>query len=830
MQLKHSEAEFIEAPELQRGRAPYFRRGFELADAPTRAVLRITALGVFEPWLNGVRVGDEILAPGWTSYRHRLLVSTFDVTTSVHAGENVVGAILGNGWACGRLGWDGLSAVYRDAPALYLTLDLEFADGRRESIVSGPDFRVATGAILADDLYDGEDYDARLEPVGWSAPGFDASAWSPAVVTEWPKASLVDRVAEPVRETQTVAPVTISTAPSGATIVDFGQNLAGWIRIRVTGSSGTRITLRHGELLTPDGELETANLRTAKATDRYTLAGDTVEHWQPRFTFHGFRYAEVSGWPGELGPDDLEAVVIHTDMRRTGWFETSDPLLNRLHENAVWGMRGNFIGLPTDCPQRDERLGWTGDINAFGPTAAFLYDVRGILGSWLADVAAEHADRGYVPWYVPAITAKRQAPTALWGDVVISLPWALYREYGDVDILSALYPTMVGFLEQVLENVDADGIWSRGFQFGDWLDPDAPEGRSDLAKANPALVATAYLYRTTNELARIAELLGHDEDAARFQRLHENTGAAFRREFVTPSGRVVDEAPTSYALAIVFGLLDEPQAVRAGDRLVTRVADAGFTISTGFAGTPHILDALVQTGHADVAYRLLLQQRSPSFFYPVTSGATTIWERWDAVRADGTLHPSSMTSLNHYAFGSVADWMHRTIGGLSALAPGYSRVRIAPQLTEAITSASVRHDTARGLVEVSWTRDASLFDLEVTLPDGVTALVTLPDHPESSELEIGSGTHLWSYELPHEEPRSFGLDSTTGDVGRSAERWAALFGVLKQHFPMLPDELAIPPLITAPQAQSTVADMLEHIPWTTPEAVADVERVLQSMS
>ncbi|MRX45218.1 alpha-L-rhamnosidase [Agromyces kandeliae] len=820
-------ARFIGAPEALGDAAPYLRFAFTLEEQPVAATLRTTALGIVEPWLNGARVGDELLAPGWTSYRHRVIVSDHDVTEAIHAGENVVGAIVGRGWAAGRLGWDGAAQYYTDRPAAWIELRLEFADGSQRTIDSSDRFRVATGAVLADDLYDGETYDARLEPTGWCAPGFDDSAWVPAEEREWDLATLEPRTAEPIRATEVLHPVEITTSASGARIIDFGQNISGWVRLRVDGPSGTELTLRHGELLTPDGELETVNLRSAQAVDRYVLAGSVVEQWEPRFTFHGFRYAEITGWPGALAPEDVDAVAIHTDMTRTGWLETSDELLNKLHANTVWGMRGNFVGLPTDCPQRDERLGWTGDVNAFGPTAAFLYDVRGVLSSWLADVAAEQTELGYVPWYVPQITGRTQAPTALWGDVVVSLPWAMYQEYGDLDLLDQSYPSAVAFVDQVEELLDDKGLWSNGYQFGDWLDPDAPGERPDLAKADRFLVATAYFARVSREIADIASALGRAADAERYRTLSARVRGAFLHEYVAPSGRIVDESPTAYALAIRFGLLEGDRKARAGERLAAKIAESGFRISTGFAGTPHVLDALVETGHADVAYRLLMQQESPSFLYPVTMGATTIWERWDAVRPDGTLHPSAMTSLNHYALGAVADWMRRRIGGLTALEPGYRRVEIAPLPGGGLTSASVSHDTRFGRIEAAWRIDGTAATLTATIPDGVTALVSPPLHPDALTQEVTAGSHTWTYELTVAEMPEFDLDTPISEIVAFPDAWDAAFDAILQHHPFLKDYMPEPPPAGTPEGQMSLRFMLSQIPGSGPTVEADVYRALQ---
>lgn len=797
--------------------AAYVRHEFEATEPPTKATLRSTAIGLVEPHLNGRPIGDEVLAPGWTSYRHRLVVSSNDVTGSIHVGRNVIGAVLGEGWAVGRLGWEEKRNHYSGRLAVWLQLELEYADGRTEVVTSDTRFKASTGGVRANSIYDGEHFDARLEPEGWDRAGFDDSDWGAVETFDWPVDSLVDPVAPPIRRIEELAPVEILTTAAGRTVVDFGQNISGWVRLRVAGPSGTTVTLRHSEVMI-DGEADFATTRTAAATDRYTLRGGETEVWEPRFTFHGFRFVEVDGWPGDLTSDALRAVVVHSDMARTGWLETSNPLLNQLHSNVVWSMRDNFVGVPTDCPQRDERLGWTGDLNAFAPTAAFLYDVRGVLGSWLLDLAVEQQESGSVPWVVPDVLSTPSSPTALWSDVAVSLPWALYREYGDEQILTDAYDSMASFIRQVADLLDGNGLWSSGFQYGDWLDPDAPIDNPGGGKTDRHLVAAAYLCRTTREMADTADLLGRAEDAAEFGALAERVRDAFRNEFVSNTGRVVSETATAYALAITFDILDDAQKAHAGDRLAEIVARAGYRISTGFAGTPLVTDALTVSGHLDEAYLLLLETGCPSFLYPVTMGATTIWERWDSIRPDGSLNPSGMTSLNHYALGAVADWMHRTIGGLNAVEPGYRRMRIAPRPGRYLTSATVRHRTTHGEVLVSWSVEDGIGVVEVTIPDGTTAEVALPLHEDGTTVEIGPGHHRWSYSVDTASARrTLDLDSTLREVAEDPAVWRLFSAAFAGHFPGVPLDA------DAPEAAAmSIRTLLEYIPGASDELRSDL--------
>ncbi|TCR26263.1 alpha-L-rhamnosidase [Streptomyces sp. BK205] len=804
--------------------ASYFRREFILDEAPLRATLRVTALGVVEPHVNGTAIGDEVLAPGWTSYRNRLVVSDYDVTDRLEVGANAFGAIVGDGWAVGRLGWEGKRHHYADRPALFAELILDYSD-RIAVIASGPEFRAAVGGVRGNSLYDGESYDARLEPAGWDRPGFDDTQWESVAVVPWPSESLTPAIAEPIRRVEELAPVEVVSTPSGRTVLDFGQNISGRIRFTVSAEPGTAITLRHAEVMT-DGELDTETLRTAKATDRFIAAGGGPEDWEPRFTFHGFRYVEVDGWPGKVDPDAFRAVVTHSDMRRTGWLETSDALLNQLHSNAVWSMRDNFVGVPTDCPQRDERLGWTGDLNAFAPAAAFLYDVRGVLGSWLRDLAAEQREKGFVPWVVPDVLSTPSSPTALWSDVAVSLPWTLYREYGDESILREAYPSMTAFIRQVAALLDEGGLWSSGFQYGDWLDPDAPMDNPAGGKTDRHLVASAYLCRTTREMADTAQVLGHEADAAEFRALAQRVREAFRREYVTETGRVAGETVTGYALAIAFSILDDAQRRHAGDLLAQKVAKAAYRISTGFAGTPLVTDALSSTGHLAEAYLLLQETGCPSFLYPVMMGATTIWERWDSIRPDGTINPSGMTSLNHYALGAVVDWMHRTIGGLTAIEPGYRRMRIAPLPGGDLTSARLRHATPQGDVEVAWELSGRTVSLAVTVPEHTTAEVVLPLHPDGETHHVAGGAHAWSYELPAGAgPRHFSLDSTLKELADDPAAWRAFTDAFAVHFPGVPLDGAAPEA-----AFMTVETMLGYVPGASPELRADLASALAAVS
>ncbi|MFE4724851.1 family 78 glycoside hydrolase catalytic domain [Microbacterium sp. NPDC056736] len=748
-----------------------------------RARVYATGHGLFQLEINGQRVGDDELAPGWTAYESRMRYTTYDVTELVRAGRNVIGAWLGDGWWRGYLGWGEKKALYGTDLGVLVQLEIDFADGSRQTVASDSEWLAGTGPIRSADLYNGEDYDARAFDPAWSTTDASALGWAPVAVRDLGDVELVAPDGSPVRVVETRAVQDVLTSPSGATILDFGQNLVGRLRITVSGESGTTITLRHAEVL-EHGELSLEPLRGAKATDTYTLAGAGEERWAPRFTFHGFRYAEITGWPGEFDPAAVTAEVIHSDMHRTGWFETDNPLVDRLHENVVWGMKGNFVDIPTDCPQRDERLGWTGDLQVFAPTATYLYDSAGFLVSWLKDLAVEQQKYGGTPMVVPAIVTGYTGPTAGWADAATVVPWTIYQAYGDLGVLETQFDSMVAWVDEVTAAAGADRVWSAGFQFGDWLDPTAPANRPEQAQTYPEIVATAYFARSARIVADAAALLGRAAEAQRYGALADEVKRAFVREYVSGSGRLLSDSATAYALAITFDLLDDAdQRQRAADRLAEIVAGNGYKIATGFIGTPIITDALSATGHAEVAYRLMLQTEAPSWLYTVEQGATTIWERWDSLLPDGTVNPSGMTSFNHYAFGAVADWMHRVVAGLAAAAPGYRRIRVAPQPPRrGLTSASARLETPYGTAAAGWALADGHVRVFATVPVGSTADVVLPS---GRTLEVSAGMYEWTepFEVGPEGVRQFTVDSRMADIADHKPALEVLTGVIAKWVP-----------------------------------------------
>lgn len=739
------------------------------ASAVVRATLYATAVGSYQAAINDVDVDDHVLKPGWTPFDKRTVYDTTDVTPLVHDGVNTLTFRLAGTWATEHFGFrQNAQPRYGEQPRLAAQLLLEHADGSTRWVRSGPEWRGASGPLVGSGLYEGEHYDARLTHV---------YEWAPVRVLDAAPAP-GPRISPPVRRTEERSVIAVLPSERESILLDFGQNLVGRLRIRVSGPRGTTVTLRHAEVL-ENGRLGTRPLRRALSTDTYTLAGTGEEVWEPEFTFHGFRYAEIRGWPGAFDPADVTAVVIHSDMTRTGWFRTSHRLLQRLHDNVVWSLRGNFLSIPTDCPQRDERLGWTGDIQVFAPAAAFLYDVRAFLDSWLRDLAGEQQADGTVPFVVPNVLGLSR-PAAAWGDAAVVVPDVLERVFGDRDTLARQYPSARAWVDLCLRLAGPRRVWEGDFQFGDWLDPTAPPDRPGQALTATGLVATAHLARSARMLARAARILGHDLDAAHYQAAADDVRSAFVREYVTPAGRMLSDTPTAYAMAIVFDLLPDDLRAPAGMRLADLVRENGYRIATGFVGTPLILDALTATGHDMTASRLLLETSCPSWLYPVTMGATTIWERWDSMLPDGSINPGDMTSFNHYALGAVADWLHREVGGLTIVEPGAQRIRIAPRPLPGIDDADVALDSPAGRIEVAWKRVGREIHVRASIPGGVEAEASTPDGPRM----LGAGDHQWTLPAPPPEPLgSVSLDSPLTRVIDDPEALAIVEETLGEHRP-----------------------------------------------
>ncbi|CZR56084.1 related to alfa-L-rhamnosidase [Phialocephala subalpina] len=737
-----------------------FRKSFELKKPIQSARLHITSYGIYEAQINGIKVGDHVLAPGWTAYKYRLNYQTFDATDLVKQGENVIGAEIGEGWYCGRLGFNGgWRCLYGDKISLLAQLEVTYEDGERVLVGTDKTWRTAVGPITSSEIYDGETYDASLEIDGWSTSKFKDDEWATVEELDFPKAKLIAPEGPPVRQTEVVKAKEVIKTPSGKYVVDFGQNLVGWLRVKVSGLKGHTITFTHTEVL-ENGEAATRPLRSCKAQDNLILSGKPIV-WSPKFTFHGFRYVQVDNWPsGERALANLEAIVIHTDMQQTGFFECSEPMVNKLHENIRWGMRGNFVSIPTDCPQRDERLGWTGDIQIFSPTANFLYNTSGMLSGWLKDLAVEqiHDLNGVVSVVVPNILPKEYTmPQAAWSDAAVMTPWDLYTAFGDPEVLRTQYESMKIWLEKGVARQE-NGLWDpAGHQLGDWLDPAAPPSEPGNGKTDPHLVANAYLVHVTHLMVKICKVLGLEE-AARYESQATKLTKLFQDEYTTSNGRLAPDSMTALALAIGFDLFaDEKQLGYAAERLDKIVRASKFKIATGFVGTPLILPVLTRVGKTQLAYRMLLQKRCPSWLYPITMGATTMWERWDSMLPNGSINPGEMTSFNHYALGSVGSWLHSTVGGISPSTPGWNSILFAPIPGGTITSAKTSFLSPYGKVECSWETEKEgsgeggkkKFKMKATVPPNTTAEVKLPGNEEVQK--VGSGVYEFESEYVDDE-------------------------------------------------------------------------------
>lgn len=727
--------------------AAQFRKDFALETAHgtvTRATLRWSALGVCEAWINGFAVSDAVLTPGWTSYEWRVHYTETDVTHLLET-ESTIAMTVGRGWYAGRLGWVP-TARYGTETAAFAELRITYEDGHTQVIATDSTWSAGPGPVLDNDLYDGQTIDARRGATSWRRPESDV-AWGSVRIVDQDPAVLAPDPAPPVRRIDTLRPVAKWHSREGGLILDFGANIVGWLRVQVQGPAGAEIVARHAEVI-QDWELDVRPLRTAVATDRFILSGE-LDTFEPTMTFHGFRYAELTGLPDSLDGANfaVEAVVISSDVRRIGTFECSVPDLNTFHDNVVRGMRGNFVDVPTDCPQRDERMGWTGDISVFAPVAAYLFDVQEMLLDWLRDLELEQRHHGgVVPFVVPdilkyvedpATVPPSGAPAAIWSDASVWVPWALWQAYGEMRVLEQSYWSMATHARCVTAALSPAGTWSNGFQFGDWLDPDAPAEHPEQAKADPYVVATACAYRTLDLVGQTARLLGHQDDADEFEAAAVRIRQGFRRSYLHGE-RITSDCVTVYTLAVVFGLLEHEELVWAGDRLAELVAERGHHIATGFSGTPFVTDALTVTGHIRTAYELLLQRECPSWLYPVTMDATTIWERWDSMLPDGRVNPGDMTSFNHYALGAVADWLHRSIGGLAPHTPGYGTVLIAPIVSEGIDWARASVDTPHGTAKVAWERRESEVHVEVELPASAGGIFRWPGQPD---VDLAAGHH-----------------------------------------------------------------------------------------
>ena len=744
---KEAKTQFIDLTAA--GPAAQFRTTFATKKKVVSARLYATALGIYEAEINGRKVGQDLFAPGWTDYNKRVQYQVYDVTDLINEGPNALGAYLSEGWYAGKVGFTG-RRLYGREPKFLANLVLHYADGKQEVISTGPKWKQAVGPIVQADLQDGENFDARQFQAAWSTPQFDDSSWKPvnSVALTSVKAALVAEQALPVRAFETRLANSVTQPKPGVFVYDFGQNMPGFGRISAKSPSGTTVTLRFAEVLNTDGTLYTDNLRTAKATDSYTFAGLAGgETWQPRFTVHGFRYAEITGWPtGSPSPtkDTLQAIVVHSDIPKTGSFKSSSKMVNQLVSNIDWGQRGNFLSVPTDCPQRDERLGWMGDAQIFARTAARNRDVAAFFTKWLTDVRDAQSPQGAFSDVAPRAGGTGDSSPA-WGDAGVIVPWVMFQEYGDKQLLAASYASMVKWIELIRRN-NPNLLWDKaqGASFGDWL--------SIAADTDKSVLATAFFAYSTDLVSQSAAALGKEADTRTYAQLAEQIRKAFVKAYVDADGRIKSDTQTAYVLALRFDMLPENLRAKATEHLVQNIQAHGNHLNTGFLGVGHLLPALTRFGQLKTAYTLLNNDTFPSWGYSIKYGATTIWERWDGWTDDKGFQSPGMNSFNHYSLGSVGEWLYETVSGISPAMPGYKRIRIAPQPGGGLTEAAAELETPYGKVKSAWSIKKGELRLSVQVPPNTDALVVVPGvllkapreatvGAEPNAFSVGSGSY-----------------------------------------------------------------------------------------
>ncbi len=703
--------------------APLFFKDFSCLSV-RRATLYITSLGVYEAFLNGERVGDFIMAPGWTDYDSRLQVQTYDVTGLIKA-QNQLRVGLGKGWYASRLGWLAQQSGGRPV-ALLAVVRIEKEDGSFLDIPTDDSWTWCPSDVRFSDLYDGETVDARVE----------LTKRQPVLVRALPKDNLICQEGETVTEQETLRPIAAFTTPKGEQVIDFGQNLTGYVSFEVSGREGQEVQIHHAEVLDRDGNFYTDNLRTAKAAFTAVLK-QGANHFKPRYTFYGFRYIRLINWPEAIDPNNFRAIAVNSSLKRTGQFECGSELVNKLYQNILWGQKDNFLDVPTDCPQRDERLGWTGDAQVFIRTAAYNYDVKRFFTKWLHDLKADqHADGG-VTAFVPDVEkhsprAARGLVSAAWGDAACVCPWQLYVSYGDATILAEQYESMRQWVEYMRAHGSSEYLWDDGAHYGDWLGLDAPYG-SYKGSTDENLIACAFFAHSTSLLIRAGQVL--NKDVAQYETLYKGIVDAFQKNHM-PGGVLTCQTQTAHVLALHFGLCEDPDAVAAS--LAELVRSSGH-LTTGFVGTPYLLHALSDHGYTELAYDLLLREAFPSWIFSVKQGATTIWEHWDSIREDGSMWPVDMNSFNHYAYGSVGDWLYGVAAGIKPVesAPAYQAVRICPKPDPRLGFVRASLETPHGRIESAWRYEDGNAVHEISIPDGVEAEVVIGGQSR----RLGSGRY-----------------------------------------------------------------------------------------
>lgn len=731
LQASEWQAKWISTPEsIDKKASPQFRFSFKVKDKVKNARIYATALGLYELHLNGNRVGEEYFTPGWTSYYTRLQYQTYDVTDQIVYGDNEWTALLGNGWYRGNLGWEHQKEIYGNRLGLLAELHLEYQDGTTEVVKTDEAWDVAESAIRESELYHGETVDAQ----------FEVRNWQPVTILNESKEKIVAQENEPVRKINTLPAKELIRTPKGEIVIDFGQNMVGWVEFDIEGKPGQTVEIKHAEVLDSDGNFYTENLRTAKQTNTYILRGEGKETFAPRFSFQGFRYIQLIGFEdGQIQLENFRGIVLHSDMEMTGDFKSSDEMINQLQHNIVWGLKGNFLDVPTDCPQRDERLGWTGDAQMFIRTASYLANVAPFFTKWLRDLEADQREDGAVPFVIPNVLSQIDEPekenqqdsfgSAAWGDAAVINPWTLYIAYGDKRILEEQYDSMKAWISYIKAQGDNPYLWNTGFHFGDWLaldsKPDSYVGATDRA-----YIATAFYAYSTSIVKKTAQILGEEEDYQYYAELEENIVKAFQDEYVTPNGKLSVPTQTAHVLALMFGLVDTHAKKRVVEELEKLLQETDYHLTTGFVGTPYLNHVLTENGLNDAAYTLLFQKDYPSWLYQITKGATTIWEHWDGIKEDGSFWSADMNSFNHYAYGAIGDWLYRKVAGieLDEQVPAFKHFTIQPHIGDGLDWVEATYESMYGEIKSAWRKsEAGGIELEVTVPANTTARVRLLD-------------------------------------------------------------------------------------------------------
>ena len=727
---------------------PIFGKTFALDKKVKKARLYATAHGVYEVTLNGQTVGDYRMAPGWTSYHNRLQYQIYDVTELL-AADNKIEITVGNGWYKGILGFYCQPNQYGTQVGAFTELHVEYEDGSKEVVATDETWSVKTGEIRYSEIYMGETIDTDAPEI----------AEGKAVVKEFDRAVLTAQENEPVRITERISGKELIVTPKGERLVDFGQIITGVVEVHVKGEKGQKIVIRHAEVLDKDGNFYPETLRQAKSIDTFICNGEE-QIFRPHFTFHGFRYICVEGME-EFTTDQFVACVTHSDMEKTGDFNCSNQKINQLQSNITWSQRDNFLDIPTDCPQRDERLGWTGDAQVFSWTAAFNRNTALFYTKWMRDVAAESSLEKGVPHVVPDILG--QYSSSAWSDVAVIVPWVVYQIYGDKGILEENWKCMHEWVDYIKNNCGENGLWQTGFQYGDWLALDKEESADRTGATDKYMIANAYYLYVTELVKKTAEVLGKADEAAKYADLYETTLDAFQREYYTETGRIVSETQTGAILSLYFNLAREKDRKRILNTLLTNIANHKNHLATGFVGTPYICHTLSENGEHEMAATLFMKEDYPSWLYAVNMGATTIWERWNSIKPDGTFDESGMNSLNHYAYGSVGDWMYRKVAGLSQLEPGYKKFQVKPMFVKGIEEWGTEFESVYGKIVAKTSCKNGKIHVHVEVPANTTAVIILPEKEEVQE--VGSGIYDYEYETQTcLAVERFSMDSTLGEI------------------------------------------------------------------